>query len=116
MKRQSFPAEGELTEEKLVNVHAHSRDSRAHEATLAREPSARAEASEWEGKAPQRGENLQRKSRRMPMHIREIRRPTKRHLPMSWVLLGERRCTWLAQTLFDGKTHTPQGTDMARQR
>ena len=43
------PAEGELTEEKPENAHAHSRDSWAHEATLAREPSARAEAIEREG-------------------------------------------------------------------
>ena len=70
MERQSPSAEGELTEEKPVNVHAHSRDSWAHEATL----------------------------------------------PMPWVRFGERRCTSLAQTLFDGKTHTLQGTDLARQR
>ena len=36
-------------------------------------------------------------------------------LPMPWVRFGERRCTSLAQTLFDGKTHTLQGTDLARQ-
>ena len=41
MERQSPPAEGALTEEKPVNVHAHSWDSSADEATFAREPSAR---------------------------------------------------------------------------
>ncbi|MBB1536915.1 MAG: hypothetical protein HG459_004040 [Bacteroidia bacterium] len=46
MERQSPSAEGELTEEKPVNVHAHSWDSSADAATFAREPSARAEASE----------------------------------------------------------------------
>ena len=106
MKRQSFPAEGELTEEKLVNVHAHSRDSSAHETTSARAVGSvrrktlhvvdtnafgrkkqyppgnrygKTGTSEWGGKAPQRRENLQRKSRRMPTHIRGIRRLTKRH-------------------------------------
>lgn len=41
MKRQSPPAEGEITEEKPVNVHAHSWDSLADTATFAREPTAR---------------------------------------------------------------------------
>ena len=41
MKRQSFPAEGKMTEEKPTNVHAHSRDSLADTATFAREPTAR---------------------------------------------------------------------------
>ena len=35
MKRQSTPAGGELTEEKPVNVQAHSRNSLAHAATFA---------------------------------------------------------------------------------
>ena len=63
MKRQSFPAEGELTEEKLVNVHAHSRDSSAHEATLAHDPQRDRRPVNEAVKRPQRGENLQRKSR-----------------------------------------------------
>ena len=36
MKRQSFPAEGELTEEKPVNVHVDSRDSLVYAAASAR--------------------------------------------------------------------------------
>ena len=55
MKRQSLPAGGEMTEEKPVNVQAHSRNSLAHAATFAREPST--EAIEWEDKALQRREN-----------------------------------------------------------
>ena len=38
MKRQSPPAEGELTEEKPVNVHAHSRDSLAYARHLPANP------------------------------------------------------------------------------
>ena len=90
MKRKSTPAEGELTEEEQVNAHVPSRDSFAHEATSARavgsvwrktlyvvgsnafrrknpyppgNNSGKAGTSEWGGKAPQRRENLQRKSR-----------------------------------------------------
>ena len=60
MKRQSPPAEGEITEEKPVNVHAHSWDSLADTATFAREPTALGRRTENGAAKPSSGGSIDR--------------------------------------------------------
>jgi len=71
MKRQSFPAEGELTEEKLVNVHAHSRDSSAHETTLAHDPQRGRRPENGAVKHPSRGRIDREKANECHVHSQD---------------------------------------------
>ena len=62
---------------------------------------------------PQRRENLQRKSRRMPMHIRGIRGPTKRHWPAN-PRRGRRLLNGKVESTNGGRTYRGKASESPR--